>query len=395
MREGVKTRQEVIVDGDGHVMEPEDLWLRYLEPRWRDRAIRIARDAQGIENLLIDGKGHRLVRGKLGTLGGIGMQDDLEALFTPGARSYQDGLVPGGYDPAARLEVLDAEGIDIVLLYPTLGIHWEGHVADAALADAYARAYNRYIVDFCARDRRRLKPIAHINLLDVDLAVAEAERARKDGCVGIYLSPDPASRGDRSLGDRELARFWDAASDLGMPLGLHVVSRDNDANPLHHYIKKSDLSDGGTVGLVATFFGLEVMIAFTQMLTEGVFERHPRLRLAVLETGSNWLAAWLERMDHKAEKLMAGRDGALKLKPSEYFARQCVISADPDETQTRAVIDRLGDDKLIWASDYPHIDAEMNVLALLQEQIGSLPEESRNRILGGNCLRFYGLEAMQ
>jgi predicted TIM-barrel fold metal-dependent hydrolase len=180
-----------------------------------------------------------------------------------------------------------------------------------------------------------------------------------------------------------------------MPLGLHVVSRDNDANPLHHYIKKSDLSDSGTVGLVATFFGLEVMMAFTQMLTEGVFERHPRLRLAVLETGSNWLAAWLERMDHKAEKLIAGRDGALKLKPSEYFARQCVISADPDETQTRAVIDRLGDDKLIWASDYPHIDAEMNVLALLQEQIGSLPEESRNRILGGNCLRFYGLEAMK
>jgi hypothetical protein len=91
----------VVVDGDGHVMEPEDLWLRYLELQWRDRAIRIARDAQGIENLLIDGRGHRLVRGKLGTLGAIGMQDDLEALFTPGARSYQDGLVPGGYDPAA------------------------------------------------------------------------------------------------------------------------------------------------------------------------------------------------------------------------------------------------------------------------------------------------------
>ena len=115
-----------------------------------------------------------------------------------------------------------------------IGIHWEGHVAEAALADAYARAYNRYIVDFCSHDSKRLKPVAHINLLDVDMAIAEAERARRDGCVGIYLSPDPASRGDRWLGDRDLDRFWAAAADLAMPIGFHVVSRDNDANPLHH-----------------------------------------------------------------------------------------------------------------------------------------------------------------
>src|SRR5258708_234430 len=79
----------MVVGGDGQVMEPEDVWPRFLEPQWRGRAIRIARDAEGMENLLIDGKSHGLVRGKLGTLGGIGMQDDLEALFTPGARSYQ------------------------------------------------------------------------------------------------------------------------------------------------------------------------------------------------------------------------------------------------------------------------------------------------------------------
>jgi uncharacterized protein len=98
-------------------------------------------------------------------------------------------------------------------------------------------------------------------------------------------------------------------------------------------------------------------------------------------------------MDHKFEKVVKGRPGALAMKPSEYFERQCIISADPDETQTRAVIDRVGDDKLIWASDYPHIDAEMNVLASLEKQIGGLTEDSKNRILGGNCVRFYGLDS--
>jgi predicted TIM-barrel fold metal-dependent hydrolase len=383
--------RRVVVDADGHVLEPEDMWLRFLEPQWRDRAIRIAVDDEGMENLLIDGKPHMLVRGIMGMIGGIGMQDDLEALWTPGMRTYQDGLVPGGYDPAARLEILDDEGIDKALLYPTLGIHWEGHVTDAKLADAYARAYNRYIVDFCAHDRKRLVPIAHINLLDVDLAIAEAERARKDGCVGIYLSPDPASRGDRWLGDPAMGRFWDAASDLAMPIAFHVVVRESHANPLYPYLKHADPMRTG--GLISTFLGLEVMMAFSQMLSDGILAEHPRLKLAVLETGSNWLIAWLDRMDHKFEKYIEGRGNALAMKPSDYFHRQCVISADPDETMTDAVIARVGDDKVIWASDYPHLDAEMNVLASLEKQIGHLSEESQNRILGGNVLSFYGIEA--
>jgi len=107
--------QRVVVDADGHVLEPEDMWLRFLEPQWRDRAIRVAVDDEGMENLLIDGKPHMLVRGIMGMIGGIGMQDDLEALFTPGARSYQDGLVPGGYDPAADA-IFNQTGIDLYFM---------------------------------------------------------------------------------------------------------------------------------------------------------------------------------------------------------------------------------------------------------------------------------------
>jgi predicted TIM-barrel fold metal-dependent hydrolase len=382
----------VVVDADGHVLEPEDLWLKYLEPNYRDRAIHIARDGAGKETLMIDGKPLRVLDGVLGTLGGVGMQDDLVALFTPGARTYQDGLVPGGYDPAERLKVLDEEQIDIALLYPTIGILWEGHVQDPEIATAFTRAYNRYIVDFCAHDRKRLVPVAHINLTDPDMAVEEAKRARRDGCVGIYLSPDPQSRGGRRLDDPALARFYDAVSDLDMPIGFHVVVREREDNLLRPYMLGGDPEHNATLG--STFLGLEVMVAFTQMVTTGVFERHPKLRLAVLETGSNWLAAWLDRMDHKFEKVVGDkRNSLLKMKPSGYFDRQCLISADPDETMTAAIVDRFGDDKVIWASDYPHIDAEMNVLSSLMGQLGGLPTESQDRILGGNALRFYGLAA--
>ena len=92
-----------------------------------------------------------------------------------------------------------------------------------------------------------------------------------------------------------------------MPIAFHVVVRENEANPLYPYLKNADVKRTG--GLISTFLGLEVMMAFSQMLSDGIFAEHPRLKLAVLETGSNWLIAWLDRMDHKFEKVIEGRTG--------------------------------------------------------------------------------------
>ncbi|PYN18575.1 MAG: hypothetical protein DMD76_29255, partial [Candidatus Rokuibacteriota bacterium] len=213
-----------VVDADGHVLEPADTWLKYLDPQYRDRAIRIDRDEHGYEVLLIDGQPLKTLRGQLGALGGIDM--DAARLLTRGQISYAEGSPPGAYDPAARLRVMDAEGIDAVLLYPTIGICWEGHVTDGALATAYTRAYNRWLAEFCRADPARLYPVAHISLLDPEGAVEETIRARRDGCVGIYLSPDLAARGGRHFDDPIFARFWETAQDLEMPIGFHVVVRD-------------------------------------------------------------------------------------------------------------------------------------------------------------------------
>src|SRR5258706_772450 len=173
-----------VVDADGHVLEPADTWLTYLEPLYRDRAIRIARDEHGYEVLLIDGQPLKTLRGQLGALGGIEM--DTSRLLTRGQITYAEGSPPGAYDPAERLGVMDGEGLDAVLLYPTIGICWGGHETDGGLATAYTRAYNRWLADFCRTDPKRLYPVAHISLLDPEGAVEETLRARRDGCVGIF-----------------------------------------------------------------------------------------------------------------------------------------------------------------------------------------------------------------
>lgn len=331
MNASVGAAKVTTVDADGHLLEPRDVWQRYLEPNLRDRAIRIARDAEGVECLLVDGRSHLAMRGRLGALGGIGM--DSEDLMTIGERSYEDGCPPGGYDPHARLKVMDDEQIDVALLYPTIGIAWEGLVTDVKLATAYTRAYNRWLVDFCSADRRRLVPVAHISLMDPEGAVAEVERARKDGCAGVYLSPDPPARGGMQFDDPRLARFWSTVQDLDMPVAFHVVVRTEQTLPPAWFSP----SDGpiGSIVFAFAFLALDVMAAFTSMMTRGMFETYPRLKMAVLEAGSNWITAWLDRLDHKSEVMRPF--SSLKLLPSEYFKRQCVISAEPDESLTAAI----------------------------------------------------------
>ncbi|MCZ6889897.1 MAG: amidohydrolase family protein [Gammaproteobacteria bacterium] len=371
-----------IVDADGHVLEPADTWEKYIDPEFRDRAIRIAHDDENREIMLFDNKPMRSLRGNLGALGGIELEPGelgrLNEEYT-----YEMGSPPGGYDPAARIAVLDEEGIDAVLLYPTIGICWEGQVTDPRLATAYTRAYNRWIADFCRHDPKRLYPVAHISLHDPEGAVEEVQRARKDGCVGVYLSPDPAARAGKQFTDPSLVRFWETAQDLDMPIGFHVVVRDDPAfNEYSGHGRDSAL-------FFFAFLAIDVMAAFTHMISSGMFEKYPRLKCSVLEAGCNWIAAWLERMDHKHEVLSS--TAPFKLKPSEYFYRQCLVSADPDEGMTAQVVEHIGADYVMWASDYPHIDASMGVVAELKRNIASLPAESQRKVLGENVLRFYGI----
>ena len=168
-----------------------------------------------------------------------------------------------------------------------------------------------------------------------------------------------------------------------MPIAFHVVVRDRQW--FRQWLRR-DPSDA-LFGIA--FLAIDVMAAFTQMLASGMFERYPRLKCAVLEAGSNWIAAWLDRLDHKYRVMK--HQTPIRMEPSAYFYRQCLISADPDESVTAQMVEHLGADYFIWASDYPHIDASFGVVRELKERLAPLSEEARRKILGQNAARFYRL----
>ena len=171
-----------------------------------------------------------------------------------------------------------------------------------------------------------------------------------------------------------------------MPVGFHVVVRDK---PFFRPWM-SGRGNGSELFFFA-FLAIDVMAAFTQMIAGGVFEKHPTLKCTVLESGATWISAWLDRMDHKFEVM--SQVTPAKLKPSEYFYRQCLVSADPDETVIAPIVDAVGADYFVWASDYPHIDASFGVVGEIRSRIASLSQDDQAKVMGLNALKFYGLQA--
>jgi predicted TIM-barrel fold metal-dependent hydrolase len=133
----------------------------------------------------------------------------------------------------------------------------------------------------------------------------------------------------------------------------------------------------------------EAQCALLSMIVQGVYERFPRLRVAYMEAGCGWLPSWIERADGKFE--MFGFTTGLKHKPSELLLRNCWISAEPDEDCIPAIAGQIGARRLLWATDYPHIDAYKNPLAELREKIASMPPVDQEWILGKSAVELYRL----
>jgi predicted TIM-barrel fold metal-dependent hydrolase len=155
----------------------------------------------------------------------------------------------------------------------------------------------------------------------------------------------------------------------------------------------------GRAGIDNVFFTqaianpFDMMCSLAFLCAGGVCERFPSLRLVFLESGGGWLVPWLERLDHQAA-IFPWDVPWLRMRPSDYFRRQCWISFDPDES-TLAFTARsplCGADRIVWASDYPHPDAVFpGVTAELDAAIESLDRSQRDAIAGGNAADLYGL----
>jgi predicted TIM-barrel fold metal-dependent hydrolase len=169
------TRAYNVVDADGHILEPLDLWDNYIEPRFRNRAPRIVKEADGKERLVIEEQTLGSKERGIGAIGGVGARQGVVADDT---MEYKQGKL-GGFDPHARIPDMDTDGIDAAFLYPSMGL-FAGAVHDPALAGALCRAYNRWLADYCKPYPDRLFGVAMLPMQSVEHAIGEMKFARKE-----------------------------------------------------------------------------------------------------------------------------------------------------------------------------------------------------------------------
>ncbi|HLQ33153.1 MAG TPA: amidohydrolase family protein [Chloroflexota bacterium] len=369
-----------VLDSDMHIMEPPDLWQRYTAPEFRDLAPRgvTSDNVRDLRTQFPDEAApeNANVRRNGGT-------PHLGRNFERNQAIYRDHAARG-WTGEVQLEAMDIEGIDVAVLFPSRGLSvLTKPDLDPRFAAAIARAYNDWMFDFCQPDRTRLLGAGMISVYDINDAVAETRRAVKElGFRAVFVRSNIVN--DKVWHDSYYEPLWNVLEELDVPIGFHEATGSRTRQTGEQFDPN---------------FGLRRVYSqpFTQMLglgsfaAGGILERHPNLRVAFLEANCAWAPWLLWRMDEGYEREGDIFMSELKMAPSEYFRRQCVVSVEPDERPARYMIEEFGCDQLVFSTDYPHGDSRYPeaVDAFLELP---LSDEQKRKILWDNCARFYSIE---
>ena len=355
-----------VVDSDAHVIEGPELMAELLA-RFPDK-IRMARPDEEGAALVIEGRRYPNASGP-----GAGCHAKHGMCLERGANPFT---------AAGVLRDADREGIDAMVFFPSAALGLPAFT-DLAFAAEFARLYNRWLAGYCRQFPQRLFGVGLVPIEDVATSIRVMREARELGLVAIMV---PAVLRTRNLDHRDLEPFYAAAEDLEMPLGIHGAPGIHlpplGAERFDNYLQVHVVS-----------FPFDMMVATTALVLGGVLERHPRLRVALLESGVGWVPYFFDRLDEHVEK--RGRlTPECKREPREYLARgQLHVSCEPEESALPFVTATLGDHFVMYASDYPHWDSDFpNSTRGLRERTDLAPEV-KARILGENAAAFYRLPA--
>ena len=293
---------------------------------------------------------------------------------------------PGEWDMDVRIKELEADGIAGEIIFPQMAPFGAGLLQYRRPVDpehnlAGIRAYNRWLADFCNLNPGRHAGVILINIDDIEVTCQEVRAAQEMGLWGGVLLP--TSTGDFPFYHHpRYEPLWATCAELGLPLQAH-----SGWSP-----------DYGDVPSATAMYISEVDMwaqrAFTALVWSGAFERHPDLKLMLTETGTAWILERLRVLEFKANlPFFKHFTEELSLSPSEYFQRQCFIGASFMPRHEGELRHRVGLDRIMWGSDYPHLEGTWpRTREYMQETFVGYPENEIRAILGETAMHAYGID---
>jgi len=373
MRNGFK-----VFDADAHVLYPPDLWSRFLDDRFKDRVGR--RAVTGFDHynpVTVDDRWTQHTTSLLGSF-----QKAINWTTDDMIAKYGDDLMRNGFTGDRVARALEAEGVDVMVVYgPEYDMWLEG--IDPELQAAMARAYNRWGQEMRETSGGRVIASGPVPLNDVSRAVDEIQYAYDHlGTRCFWARPDRFNH--RNLGDRYYDPVYELLSDLDCAFATHEFMGLN--GPTAGSDRFDTFTEWHTV--VHPF---EAQQAVLSMITHGVYERFPRLRCGYMEAGCGWLPSWLHRIDEHLELAGAAEFPDLTRSAWDTFRDSCWISTECEDPYVSDVIRWMGDGHIVYETDFPHPDSKYphatdEFLRLLPDQIA---EESKRKVLWDNAVDLY------
>ena len=369
-----------LISSDSHVVEPPDLWTRLIDSEYRHRAPRVVRE-DGFDRWYADGN---VSFGIVGSDTQAGRRFEApESIQIEGV--YED-VRPGGYDPHAHVADMDMDGVDGDVVYPSIGLEtWL--IPSTDLLSAVFRAYNNWLAEFCSPYPHRIKGMAMINVDVVSDAVNELRRASKLGLTGATIPQRPLfGRYDAPM----YGPLWQTAADLDMPLTMHSGASRWSPN-----LKATFGNSRGMVEFINQEYDMRDNVV--AMIFSGLFERHPGLKVGLVEYEVCWAPYLLYRMDIAYQEIrrperFGGRRFKNNMLPSDIFRRNMFICFQEDELGIQ-MRDYLGVETLMWGNDYPHAESTFpRSREIVDRILQGVPDEEKRLIAGENCARLFSMD---
>ncbi|MBI3246920.1 MAG: amidohydrolase [Deltaproteobacteria bacterium] len=365
-----------IISADGHICEPPNCYVDYIEPKYRDSAPRIVAQPDGSEAFVVPGMKRPVA---LGFIDGAGF-----SIQERNARAKTikfSEIREAAYGGHARLPYMDQDGIAAEVIYASVGMGLCMH-RDPEYKDACMQAYNRWLQSMCSEAPNRILGLAQTAVLSVDRAIEDFRRAKEMGMVGMMMPGRPIHE-DYDHADYDA--LWECATDLGLPICFHILtSRDGSINMPHRGHAMNNFL--GIIRAVQDVVGL--------MVLGGVFERHPQLKLVCAEGDAGWMPHYMYRMDHAAKfNVEHGIIEGLSKLPSDYIKSNVWMTFQDDQTAFNS-LHMMPHQQLLWASDFPHTDSTWpRSQQLLADHTAHLAEQQRQDIMRENAAKLFNLPA--
>lgn len=380
----------IVIDCDTHLTERHDLWTARAPKAWKDRVPQV-QELDGFPTWIVDGERMAPAVG-----GGVVAPDGSKGRTSEAIWNWTiEQVHPATYDPAARVLLMDELGVSRQILFPNV-IGLGGHSLSSAVKDPDLRlwcvgAFNDAMAELQEASQERLLPMAVLPAWDVAASVKEAERAKALGLRGVNTTCDPQDQGAPDFASQEWDPLWEVCSDLDLPVHFHIGASATSLNHFGTYPFASQ-SDGVKLAIGGALLFMNNSRIVANFCCSGVFDRYPALSIVSVESGLGWIPFVLEALDFEMQENAPEQLDKLQYAPSEYFRRNMYGTFWFENRDMAQLLRTLGEDRVLFSTDFPHATCLYpDSVEIAQNNLRELSPDVREKALGGNAARLYGI----